>query len=446
MTGHAQLAVVGGGLAGSLAAMLLARRGYAPVVFERDAEYTAARPQAGRSINLALAARGIAALKAADALDAVEPSLIPMRGRMLHEHGSAPVLMPYGRRPDELIYSVARARLNLTLYELAAQAGVEYRFEHRVIGVDAAAGRLDLETPAGATSATADFIVAADGAGSAVRRALEAAGDVEAREDMLDHGYKELTIPPAAGGDFALDPNALHIWPRGGFMLIALPNPDSSFTATLFLPAAGPAPSFEQLDAGAAAEFFASEFPDAAELVANPAAELASRPVGQLGTVTAEPWSARGRVLLIGDAAHAIVPFHGQGMNAAFEDCLELDRLAAAHGADYARIAREFEQRRREDARAIAAMALENYEEMRERVRDPKFRLRRELAFELERRHPERFVPRYSMVMFHPEIRYAEAERRGRIQQALLDELTQVATTLEDIDFELADRLVEERL
>ncbi len=445
MTARHRVLIAGGGPAGSLLAILLARRGAAPVVYERDAEFTGPAPRAGRSINLALAARGVAALRAAGALDAVEPGLIPMRGRMLHEAGCAPELMPYGQRRDEIIHSVSRAQLNLALFEIASgRHGIEYRFEHRLTAVDAAAGHATFETPHGASSADADFIVAADGAGSAVRKSLAAQGAIEAAEHVLDHGYKELTIP-AAAGEFALDPNALHIWPRGGFMLIALPNPDRSFTATLFLALHGE-PSFEQLDRTGPEDFFAAEFPDAAGLVANLSDDFGARPVGRLGTVTAEPWSAAGRVLLIGDAAHAIVPFHGQGMNAAFEDCLELDSLIAAHGEDYARVAAEFERRRAHNARAIAEMALENYDEMRANVREPKFHLRRALAFELERRYPDRFIPRYSMVMFHTRISYTQAQARGRIQQSLLDELTRDAEKLDDIDLAHAGELVEARL
>lgn len=446
MTRPLRVMIVGGGLAGSLLAILLARRGRAPVVYEREREYGRASPHGGRSINLALAARGIEALRAAGTLDAVEPGLIPMRGRMLHEPGETPRLLPYGQRTGEVIHSISRAWLNRMLFERAtARHGVEYRFEHRLVDLDAEAGRAQFETPSGTTTVEADLIVAADGAGSAVRKLLAAAGALETSEDMLDHGYKELAIAPRADGGFALDPNALHIWPRGGFMLIALPNPDRSFTATLFLSLAG-SPSFAELEAGGGADFFAAEFSDAAELIGDVEAELAARPVGRLGTVRASPWSAARRVLLIGDAAHAIVPFHGQGMNAAFEDCVVLDTLLARHEPDIASVIDEFERRRRGDAEAIAAMALENYEEMRERVRDPKFQLRRELAFELERRYPERFVPRYSMVMFHPEIGYSEAQRRGRIQQRLLEELTRAADGLEDVDFAEAERLVEQRL
>jgi kynurenine 3-monooxygenase len=260
---------------------------------------------------------------------------------------------------------------------------------------------------------------------------------------MLDHGYKELTLAATPAGEFALAPEALHIWPHGNFMLIALPNLDRTFTATLFLPLTGQ-PSFASVG-NDARRFFAANFGDALSLISNLEREYAAHPVGRLGTLTCAPWSHLGRVLLIGDAAHAIVPFHGQGMNAAFEDCVELDRLFGEHGSDWARICTEFERRRAGNAAAIAAMALENYREMRDDVRSPKFRLKAELAFELERRHTK-FVPRYAMVMFHPEISYAEARRRGAVQSEILDLLTRDARALGDVDFKRAAALIAERL
>jgi len=264
--------------------------------------------------------------------------------------------------------------------------------------------------------------IATDGAGSAVRASLAAAGTVRASEEWLDHDYKELTVPPAAAARHGLEREALHIWPRGGFMLIALPNTDGSFTATLFLPRSG-AVSFAALEAPqAVAAFFAREFPDAVPLMPHLEAEFAAHPQGQLGTVRTAPWHVGGSVLLLGDAAHAIVPFHGQGMNAAFEDCTVLGELADASG-DWAPVFARCEALRRPNAAAIAQMALENYTEMRDSVRDPTFVRRKALAMALERHFPGRFIPRYSMVMFHPEISYAEALRRGAIQAEILAEL-----------------------
>lgn len=434
-TGSARVAIIGGGLAGSLLAIMLARRGMAPVVVERSAAFSSSAPPRGRSINLALAARGISALQRAGVRDDIDDLLIPMRGRMLHETRGELRFVPYGQWRNEEIHSVSRAELNVTLHEVASRRyGVEYRFDHECVDVDTESGTAVIASAGGRERLTAALTVAADGAGSLVRRALCKAGVLSASEAPLDHGYKEFTLPAGGDGDFALDPNALHIWPRGDFMLIALPNRDRSFTATLFLPLEGEV-SFASVGADAAVDFFAANFPDAVPLIADVEADWLRHPTGRLGTVHCKPWHCRDRIVLIGDAAHAIVPFHGQGMNAAFEDCVEFDGLVAAHGADWSLVLGEFEARRRDNARAIAEMALENYREMRERVRDDDFRLRTDVAFELERRFPKRFVPRYSMVMFHPEISYAEAQQRGAVQDELLGELIGDARRLEDIDF-----------
>jgi len=300
---------------------------------------------------------------------------------------------------------------------------------------DGDSGR-EYQVPLGPTIAT-------DGAGSAVRASLAAAGLVRVREDWLDHDYKELTLPPQSAT--ALEPHALHIWPRGGFMLIALPNTDGSFTATLFLARTG-AQSFAALDTSSAVqEFFAHEFPDALPLLPDLAAQFAAHPQGQLGTVHAAPWHLAGEVLLLGDAAHAIVPFHGQGMNAAFEDCAELDALLG-EPPEWAELFARFEQARRPNTAAIAQMALENYLEMRDAVLDAGFVRRKALAMALERRFPQRFIPRYSMVMFHPEIPYAEAQRRGALQEQLLHELDQAGGADAAADSALAQRLVSARL
>jgi kynurenine 3-monooxygenase len=440
-----RIAIVGGGPAGSLLAILLARRGLRPVVIERGPRFSYAETRGGRSINLALAARGIAALRRAGIEAEVAKLLIPMRGRMIHDLNGAQRFLPYGQRAAEEIYSVSRATLNTLLYELAAERhGVEYRFGEQCVDV-AADGRPLVESRDGARQLLeADIVLAADGAGSEVRRALAASGAIAAREELLDHGYKELTLGDRAG-DFALDANALHIWPRGGFMLIALPNPERTFTATLFLPHRGE-PSFASVAAERARAFFEREFADAVPLIPALEQEYEKHPVGHLGTVHCRPWSFANRVLLVGDAAHAIVPFHGQGMNAAFEDCVVLDELIAKHAGggahDWPAIFAAFESERAPNARAIAEMALENYREMRDDVRDPKFELRAALSFELERRFPGRFIPRYSMVMFHPEISYAEAQHRGALQARILGDLTASSDTIATVDFERASALV----
>ena len=447
MSGRSPRAVtlVGAGLAGALLALLLARRGLRVTLYERRADPRQTVPERGRSINLALAARGIRALERAGVMQSVQPLLIAMRGRMVHELSGQAALQSYGQREHEVIWSVGRADLNRVLIEAAmSHAGVHVRFNQQCVGADAAAGLLAFRSlPGGETyDVPLEPTIATDGAGSAVRASLAAAALLTVNEEWLDHDYKELTMPATAAG--ALERHALHIWPRGGFMLIALPNTDGSFTATLFLARSG-SKSFAALGTSQAVSgFFAREFPDALPLLPDLAAQFAAHPQGQLGTVRAGSWHVAGQVLLLGDAAHAIVPFHGQGMNAAFEDCVVLDELLAKE-QDWERLFAEFERVRRPDAAAIAQMALENYTEMRDAVLDARFVRRKSIAMGLERRFPQRFIPRYSMVMFHPEIPYAEALRRGAVQAQLLEELDASSGGIEP-DTALAERLVHERL
>ena len=451
--------LVGGGLAGALLAVLLAKRGFAVRLFERRPDPRRSAAERGRSINLALAARGIRALERAGVMDQVRPLLIPMRGRMIHDGSGQTTLQPYGQREDEVIYSVGRAALNRLLIEEAARhPAVTVRFDQTCLGANPARDVLRLRDELAASEYEVKLspTIAADGAGSAVRVSLASAAYLAVREEFLDHDYKELTIPASAPASAvprtptpptapALAPHALHIWPRGGFMLIALPNTDGSFTATAFLARHGEN-SFASLHSDAAAfEFFHREFPDALPLMPQFLEEFRAHPQGQLGTVHTSPFHVGGRVLLIGDAAHAIVPFHGQGMNAAFEDCLALDTSLDAH-TRWDSLFAEFSQERRPNAASIAQMALENYTEMRHTVLDAKFVRQKELALELERRYPDRFIPRYAMVMFHPEIPYAEALRRGAVQTEILDVLDQERQRTGGLDLAAADSLIRARL
>jgi kynurenine 3-monooxygenase len=409
-----QVNIVGAGLAGSLLAILLARRGLLVTVYERRADPRKVGDDSGRSINLALAARGIRGLERAQVLERVTPLTIPMRGRMVHEHDGSAELQKYGVRAEEVIYSVSRAALNRVLIEAADEfPNVDLRFGQRSLGLKAGGHEIELhdESTGRVYTAPAAPGIATDGAGSPLRHALVARGLSRVREELLDHDYKELTIP-AVRGKHALDVNALHIWPRGGFMLIALPNLDGTFTATLFLAKHGPN-GFEMLKSPADVDaFFEREFPSAKALMPNLAREFFENPQGLLGTVYAEGWRAGGDLLLLGDAAHAIVPFHGQGMNCAFEDCVELDELIGAGGPAELVFA-EFERRRKPNTDAIAAMALENYVEMRETVLDPAYRKKKADA-ELRERQDPNYIPRYSMVMFHPEISYSDARNRAQ--------------------------------
>ena len=437
-----EITLVGAGLAGSLLAIFLAKRGYRVTLLERrpDPRKTAAPASAGRSINLALANRGITALEEVGVMRSVRSELIPMVGRMLHDERGRLQLVRYGNKPHEVIYSVSRAGLNTLLLGAAEATGrVSIRFGETVTGVDFANRQVLPQR------IHYEVLIGTDGSASAVRAAILEQTGGQLDEEPLGHGYKELSIPAAPGGGFRMDKNALHIWPRGEYMLIALPNIDGSFTVTLFLPNQGEE-SFQALTTPAAVHaLFERRFADAIPLMPRLAEDFFGNPTGHLETIRCAPWSFEDHALVLGDAAHAIVPFHGQGMNAAFEDCSAFDRCLSDPDRPWNEVFAEFERRRSPNTDAIADMALENYVEMRSTVREPKFQLKKDLSFRLEERHPDRFIPRYSMVMFHT-IPYAEARRRGAIQEEILDELTNRAASVEEVDLVRADRLIDERL
>jgi kynurenine 3-monooxygenase len=410
---------------GTLMALLLARGGHGIRLLERRLDPRNATPERGRSINLALAARGITVLEQAGLMQRVAPHLVRMAGRMLHDGRGGLTFLPYGQHPHEVIYSISREALGRALIQAAAEhPAIELQFAQRCLDVDVAAATLQLrDERSGAQRAERyEVLLGADGAGSAVREALLRRGFTRAHEDVLPHDYKELLIPATAAGTYVFEPQALHIWPQGGHMLIALPNTDGSFTATLFLARVGD-PSFQTLhDARTVRGFFLQHFADAAAALPDLEAQFAAHPQGRLGTLHCDRWQLDGRIALLGDAAHAIVPFHGQGLNCGFEDCRVLAALLELEPT-LAGAFEQFERQRRPDAAAIAAMALENYTEMRDGVRSGQFAARQGLAAQLERRFPQRFIPRYSMVMFHPEISYAQAQRRGALQEQVLDAL-----------------------
>ncbi|HEX4853182.1 NAD(P)/FAD-dependent oxidoreductase [Arenimonas sp.] len=443
---HSPITIAGAGLAGALLATLLARRGWAVEVFEKRPDPRRKGYEGGRSINLALAERGLDALRQAGLQDVVMAQAVMMRGRMVHPPGGGEHLQRYGRDDSEVIWSVHRGRLNIALLDAAEAAGAKIHFSHRLDGVDFDARRARFVNDHDRTARELDFeaLLGCDGAGSGVREALRPRLDLGERFEPLGHGYKELEIPPAADGGFRIEPNALHIWPRGGYMCIALPNTEQTFTVTLFLPMQGD-PSFATLpDLAAARDFFARDFADALPLLPDFDADWTDNPVSGLGTLSLKRWHLDGRAVLLGDAAHAMVPFHGQGMNCAFEDCIALDRHIAA-AADFETAFAGFEAERRPNADAIQAMALENYVEMRDRVDDADYLLQRKLEVTLAERHPGHFVPRYSMVSFTT-IPYATAFERGKVQRQILVEATRGRASLDEVDFAAADALVHERL
>lgn len=445
-TPHRSLSIIGAGLAGSLLAILLSRQGWRITLYERRGDPRIADYESGRSINLALAERGRNALRQAGVEDAVMAKAVMMRGRMVHPRQGEPQLQRYGRDDSEVIWSIHRKDLNTTLLQLAEDAGAQVHFHRRLHTVDFDAGyaRFIDDRDDHPHDIRFDTLIGADGAGSALRAAMNRKHPLDERIEFLDHSYKELEIPPTDDGGFRIEANALHIWPRGNYMCIALPNDEGTFTVTLFLPNEGN-PSFATTNSGAEAEaLFARDFPDALALIPNLRRDWEEHPPGLLGTLHLRQWHLQGRAVLLGDAAHAMVPFHGQGMNCAFEDCvalarhlLEQDSLAQAFAA--------FEAERKPNAEAIQQMALENYLEMRDRVADPAFLLQRELEQQLQARWPTRFVPHYTMVTFlHTP--YAVALERTELQRRILEQATAGHDSLEHIDWAALERVVHAQL
>ncbi len=443
------LTLVGAGLAGPLLATLLARQGWEIDLFERRGDPRVHGYAGGRSINLALAERGLDALRAAGVAADVLKQAVMMRGRMVHFADGRQQLQRYGKDDSEVIWSISRGDLNLVLLNAAEAAGARLHFDRRLEAVDFDARiahfvgeREDIAHPFHA-------LIGCDGAGSSLRAAMLRIEDLGERIETMPHGYKELEIPPDFDGGFRIEPNALHIWPRGDYMCIALPNDERTFTVTLFLPGA-PLPSgcpvsFATVPDGHAAQaLFERDFADALPLIPELVRDFDANPTGLLATLSLDRWRLDGRAVLLGDAAHAMVPFHGQGMNCAFEDCVAL----ATHlerDPDTATAFAAFETERKPNAAAIQQMALENYREMSDRVDDADFLLQRELERALAERHPDRFVPRYSMVSFR-RLPYALAFERGRVQRALLVEATAGRDSLQGLDWEAVDRMVHERL
>ena len=407
------MVIAGAGQAGALLAIYLAREGHDVTIYETRADLRRSDIDAGRSINLALATRGIVPLIDVGVIDKVDEITIPMRGRMVHADADLG-LQPYGSKIHEVIHSVSRSDLNAILLDAAEATGrVTIEFDARIESVD-----LDASVLRFTDGRTEPFgvVFGADGAGSRVRAALAEKQACTFTTEWLDHSYKELTLSPAADGTHQLDPNALHIWPRGEFMLIALANPEGDFTITLFAPTTtfDALSSVEEINS-----FFNAEFADFAAQVPDLAEQYQANPTGPLGTMRANGWSYEDKAVLVGDAAHAIVPFHGQGMNAAMESARALHRHMAESPDDLAAAFRDYERERKPDADAIADMALQNYIEMRSGVIDPDYVAKRALALELEQRHPTHLSPRYNMVMFST-MPYAEAQSRAAAQAEII--------------------------
>ena len=441
------ISLIGAGLNGPLLALGLVRRGFCVEIYERRPDMRRVPIPAGRSINLALSARGIHALSEAGLWNDLRKVAIPMKGRMMHSVTSDLTFQPYGKNEAEVIHSISRAELNIVLMSAAEAHGVQIHFQQRCIGIDPKTRALQVRNERTNEDRRIDspVVIGCDGSASAIRGEMLKLSRFNFSQQCLDYGYKELTIPAGADGKRVLETNALHIWPRGNYMLIALPNVDGTFACILFLPFEGP-DSFAQLITPAAVvEFFHSRFPDAIPLMPDLAESFFANPTGAMATIKCSPWHLDGRILLLGDAAHAIVPFFGQGINCGFEDCTAFLALLDRYGADWDRVFREFEEARKINTDAIADLAVENFVEMRDRVADPRFLLRKKVELALEAKYPQLFVPKYAMVTFH-RIPYATALKRGQVQDLMLTELCDGIDHIEDLDWKKADRLIRSEL
>jgi len=425
--------IIGAGLAGSLLAIYLAKRNIRTEVYESRGDLRQAKMSAGRSINLALSNRGIAALKEIGLDEYMLSEGVPMHGRMIHAVDGQTKLLPYSGRQGEYINSISRFGLNIALVNEAEKYnGVKFYFDEKCLGFDTKTGEAKFKS---GVIARGDTTIAADGAGSVVREAMQHGGvsRFNFSQTWLEHGYKELHIPPGDNGAFRMEKNALHIWARGAFMMIALPNFDGSFTCTLFLAHTGEN-SFEQLtDEKSLLEFFQTHFADAIPLMPTLTEDFFTNPTGNLGTIKCFPWNVGGMSLLLGDAAHAVVPFYGQGMNASFEDCRVLNDLIERHGTVWKTVFDEFTNTRKENADAIAQMAEENFYEMRDAVANPTFQKKRELETKLEQTFPD-YYSKYSMVTFREDLPYTVAKEKGNAQDKLLMEMCAKVENVSEID------------
>lgn len=417
----ARFVLIGSGLAGGLLAAYLGRRGYEVDLYERRADPREGNIVGGRSINLAISTRGIHALEQIGIAKEALQHAIPMRGRMIHDRSGDLHFSPYDVDPKKCINSIGRAALNSTVIEAAQRySSVRVHFNHKCTGVDIDSAVAHLETANRAITAHADAVIGVDGAFSAVRNSMQLEiGNFQYDESYLAHGYKELTIPPGPDGSWRMEKNALHIWPRKSFMMIALPNPDGSFTCTLFWEFEGPRSFATTETDDDVRRFFGEEFPDAVPLMPDLLDDFRNNPTGSLVTIRCAPWFYQDKTCLVGDAAHAVVPFYGQGMNAGFEDCVVLDECLEQFPENRERAFTEYFHRRKENADALADLAVGNFIEMRDKTASKTFRAKKKLDHALEAALPGIYLPLYTMVTF-TRIPYAKAAKRAQIQNALV--------------------------
>lgn len=436
--------VVGAGLVGSLASLFLAQKGFRVDLYEGRPDMRKADISAGRSINLVITSRGIKAVEKVGLKDKVMALTLPIKGRMLHDVEGQTTYVPYGQKEGEVIYSISRGLLNkLLLEEADKNENINIHFDKPCTGYDLKAKELHFKDERVDTN----IVFGTDGAFSPVRKAmLDQFMNFNYSQSFLPQGYKELVIPPDKNGDYRISKEHLHIWPRGDYMLMALPNLDGSFTCTLFLDYEGEQSFAALQNKEDVIAFFEKVFPDVVPHMPSLAEDFFENPTGSLVTVKCAPWNVRGHACLMGDAAHAIVPFFGQGMNCGFEDCSILDSLITKQNPDWNEVFEKFHELRKPNSDAIADMAIENFIEMRDKTADPKFQLKKQVGFELEKRFPQKFIPRYSMVMFHPEIPYSEARRRSEAQDKLLDKLCANINDANQTNWDEAESLVNKAL
>lgn len=419
-----KISIIGGGLSGSLLAVYMARRGFEVHLFERRPDMRNTRIAAGRSINLALSTRGIRALEKAGLAEEILADGIPMYGRMMHSVDGKLNYQPYGKE-GQAIYSVSRGRLNIKLLELADEyPNIHLYFNHRCTNVDIDNATAWFETESGnSVEFKADRIIGTDGAYAATRGRLQVTDRFNYSQSYLDHGYKELAIPAGENGAFPMEKNALHIWPRGGFMMIALPNPAGDFTCTLFLPFEGGEYSFSSLTSPEKVkDFFNKIFPDAVPLMPTLVGDFFGNPTSSLVTVKCYPWVKKDKLALAGDAAHAVVPFYGQGMNASFEDCVVMDECIEKYGADWEKVFSNYQELRKTNADAIADLALQNFVEMRDLVGQPEFLKKKHVEHDLSELYPDIFTSQYELVTFS-NTPYRKALEQGAINDRILEKI-----------------------
>jgi kynurenine 3-monooxygenase len=437
--------LVGAGLVGSLLSIYLAKRGYKIDLYERRPDMRKVKMSAGKSINLALSDRGWKGLEGVGIADEIKKIAIPMYGRYIHHKDGSTAYQPYGKN-NQAIYSVSRGEINMRLMDLAEQQpNVNIHFNERCTSINRAALEAHFENAETQTVTTekSDLIFGSDGAFASSRLNMQLSSDrFEYNQHYIEAGYKELIIPAGANGAFLIEKNALHIWPRGTFMMIALPNMDGDFTCTLFLPFEGEK-SFANLKTREQVEnFFNTEFPDAVPLMPTLIDDFMNNPTSSLVTVKCFPWTFDNKIALIGDAAHAIVPFYGQGMNCGFEDCVVLNDLIDKHNEDWDKILPEYQALRKPDGDAIADLAIMNFVEMRDKTADPKFLLQKKIEARFSEKHPEKWTPLYSMVTYSPHIRYSTALKEGQKQEAIMQKIM----AMSDIDSKWDSEEVEQEI